>query len=301
MFNFFRSQLRGMFSLLFFVANLVVHCSVFYATIIVLAVLPFKKWRIFWRKRSNSIAMSWIAANGLGKNLTQNFKIVVEGGEDLSKNNWYLVLSNHQSWVDIHILQTVFRKRIPFLKFFLKKELIWVPFLGLAWWALEFPFMKRYSKEFIKKNPHLKGKDIEITRRACSKFKRIPVSVMNFVEGTRFDEEKHKKQDSPYKQLLRPKAGGIAFVLGVMGEQLTNIVNVTIYYKDGPWNFWDFLCGRIDEVRVVIETIPITEEIVGDYENDQVFRKKFQHWLTDLWHKKDALLTRIDQEYKDRT
>jgi 1-acyl-sn-glycerol-3-phosphate acyltransferase len=110
----------------------------------------------------------------------------VRGVDQLQEKDWYLVLSNHQSWVDILVLQKVLNRRIPMLKFFLKKELIWVPFLGLAWWALDFPFMKRYSKKFLAANPHLKGKDLDRTKKACEKFKHTPVSVMNFVEGTRF-------------------------------------------------------------------------------------------------------------------
>jgi len=33
--------------------------------------------------------------------------------------------------------------------FFIKKELMWVPFLNLAWWSLDFPFLERYSKEYL--------------------------------------------------------------------------------------------------------------------------------------------------------
>ena len=156
-----------------------------------------------------------------------------------------MVISNHQSWIDIITLQTVFNRKIPFLKFFIKKELIWVPIMGPAWWALDFPFMKRYSPEFLAKKPHLKGKDIEITRIACSKFKTMPVSVMNFVEGTRFSENKHYRQRSPYNNLLKPKAGGTGFVLTIMGEQLNSILNITIKYTGEDKKFWSLLCGRI--------------------------------------------------------
>ncbi len=67
----------------------------------------------------------------------------MQGVDSLHQRGWYLVSSNHQSWVDILVLQRIFHGRIPFLKFFLKQELIWVPVIGLAWWALDFPFMKR--------------------------------------------------------------------------------------------------------------------------------------------------------------
>ncbi|EMV9186157.1 1-acyl-sn-glycerol-3-phosphate acyltransferase, partial [Escherichia coli] len=137
----------------------------------------------------------------------------IRGGAQLRGDTSYLVISNHQSWVDIPALVQAFNRKTPYFKFFLKKELIWVPFLGLAFWALDYPFMKRYSKAFLEKHPELKGKDLEITKAACEKFKRMPVTVVNYLEGTRFTPAKQAQQQSPYQNLLRPKAGGVAFVL----------------------------------------------------------------------------------------
>ncbi len=189
------------------------------------------------------------------------------------------------------MLQKVLFRKIPFLKFFLKKELIWVPILGLAWWALDYPFMKRYSEAFLKKHPHLKGKDVETTRAACEKFKTIPVSVMNFVEGTRFTREKHDKQNSPFKHLLKPKAGGISFVLAAMGEELKSMVNVTIVYPNcNDKSFWAFLCGRVTEIVVRVDTVPIEKDIIGDYTQDEKFRERFQDWLNALWTQKDSTI-----------
>lgn len=159
--------------------------------------------------------------------------------------------------------------------------------MGLVWWALDFPFMKRYSKPFLDKNPHLKGKDVEVTRKACEKFKNSPISIMNFVEGTRFTPGKHAKQESPFKHLLRPKAGGIAFVLGAMGTYLDSILNITIVYPQGVPDLWDFLCGRVTHIRVDIEKISVPPEILGDYDNDPEFRKQFQMWVNTLWGEKD--------------
>jgi 1-acyl-sn-glycerol-3-phosphate acyltransferase len=233
----------------------------------------------------------WISINNIILSVTKNINLETTGLEGLSTDEWYLVISNHKSWADILILQKIFNRRIPFLKFFLKKELIWVPFLGIAWWGLDFPFMKRYSKAFLKKFPHLKGKDIEITRRACEKFRHTPVSVMNFVEGTRFTVEKHAKQKSPFANLLLPRAGGISFVLSAMGGgKMRKILDVTISYSDGIRSFWEFLCGRVSHVRVHVEEIPITDDLIGDYDNDEAFRESFQSWLNALWIKKDERL-----------
>ena len=220
--------------------------------------------------------------------------IEITGLDELNKKDWYLVLANHQSWVDIVVLQRALHGKMPFLKFFLKKELIYVPILGLAWWALDFPFMKRYSQSFLRKNPHLKGKDLATTRKACAKFKHKPVSVMSFIEGTRFTQAKHDKQNSPYKHLLKPKAAGIAFVLDAMGEHLTTIVDVTIHYPDGIPTFVDFLCGRIKTVQVEVHTLEIGEVLKGDYFNDRSYKISFQKWLMQFWHDKDH---RLDEKF----
>jgi 1-acyl-sn-glycerol-3-phosphate acyltransferase len=191
--------------------------------------------------------------------------------------------------------------KIPFLKFFLKRELIYVPLLGVAWWALDFPFMKRYSQSFIKKNPHLKGKDVETTKKACEKFKHKPVSIMNFVEGTRFTEQKHATQQSPFEHLLKPKAGGIGFVLSTMGDQLNKVLDVTIYYPKGIPSFVDFLLGKINTVHVNINIKTVDDTIAGDYINDRTYRVAFQKWINQLWCDKNQLLIDLSkQNQKDR-
>lgn len=169
-----------------------------------------------------------------------------------------------------------------------------MPVLGLAWWALDFPFVKRYSRETLASNPHLKGKDLEITRKACRKFCDIPVSIMNFAEGTRFTRTKHQRQKSPYTHLLRPRSGGIAFVLNAMGDQMASILDVTIVYpRGGAPSFWEMLCGRLQEVIVRVREIPVTEELRGDYFNDPAYRSRFQAWLNQLWLEKDARIGAI--------
>jgi 1-acyl-sn-glycerol-3-phosphate acyltransferase len=285
--------LRGCLSLILYLLNTVVLTT----PIFIIAAFKFLIPVGIWRKRCdrvlNWIACSWIALNNWNIRLTNPAIWDVEGVESLDRNGWYMVVANHQSWLDILVLQKVFHGKIPFLKFFLKKELIWVPFLGLAWWALDFPFMKRYTTSFLKKHPQLKGKDLEITQKACQKFKTVPVSVMNFLEGTRFTPEKHSRQVSPYVHLLKPKAGGIAFVLSAMGEKMHRMLDVTIVYPDGVKNFWQFLCGEVKEVRVRVVPRPIDSELIGDYFSNKKFRVTFQTYLNRIWEEKDTLITSL--------
>ncbi|HWR96510.1 MAG TPA: acyltransferase, partial [Arenimonas sp.] len=209
----------------------------------------------------------------------------------LDPQGHYLVLSNHQSWVDIMVLQAVFNRRIPFMRFFLKQQLIWVPLLGLAWRALDFPFMKRHSKSQIQKRPELAGQDIAATRKACEKFFGKPVSIMIFPEGTRFTPAKHAQQQSPFARLLKPKSGGMAYALDAMGRGLHAILDVTLLYPNGKPGMWDLIADRIKTVHVDVRLREIPEALRnGDYENDRTFRVAFQRWMNGLWQEKQALL-----------
>ena len=259
------------------------------------AIIPLRFSQKVFSYLLDLMASNWVATNSFIQKIFTKTDIVVNGLEGLKIDDWYLVLANHQSWVDIVVLQRALHGNIPFLKFFLKKELIYVPLLGLAWWALDFPFMKRYSQAFLKKNPHLRGKDLETTKKACAKFKYKPVSVMNFIEGTRFTDKKHDKQSSPYKNLLKPKSGGISFVLDAMGEHLTKIVDITIYYPDGIPNFGDFVCGQVDRVHLEVHTLDIESELGHINFSDRNDRIVFQKWLTEFWHDKDARIEKMKQ------
>lgn len=242
-------------------------------------------------------ANNWTTLNNIFFVLFLKIDWRVSGLEGLSTKEWYLVNCNHQSWSDIPIVQRILNRKVPMPKFFLKKELIWVPVIGICWWALDFPFMKRSSPEQIRKNPQLAGKDLEATRAACEKFKTTPVSVFNFLEGTRFSKTKHAKQNSPFKNLLKPKAGGAAFVLGSMGQQMNTMLDITIVYAESQHEIWDLVCGRVKTVIVNIRKIDIPQEFIGkDYGNDPVFKENFQQWLNTLWCEKDTLIDKIKLE-----
>jgi len=270
--------LRGAVSLLFFTVNTVVWILPLLLAHLLKLLVPARAWRRWWSRLQNGIATVWASVNNWHQTLTNPIRWDVEGLEDLPQDRWYVVVANHQSWADILVLQRIFNRRIPFLKFFLKRELFWVPLLGLAWWSLDYPFLKRSASA---------RKDLETIRDSAAKFKLTPVSVMNFVEGTRFTPEKHSGQASPYRHLLKPKVGGLAYVLDAMRDEIEAILDVTIVYRQGDPDFWDFLCGRIGEVRVRVESVPVTPEMVGDFAGDKAFRRRFLTWLRELWGRKD--------------
>jgi len=233
-------------------------------------------------------AQTWASVNVFLANRLLRIRWDVRGVEQLNPRGQYLVCSNHQSWNDIFSLMYAFDRRAPFFKFFIKQELIWVPVLGLAWWGLDYPFMKRYSAATLARHPELRGKDLETTRKACEHYRNVPVTILNFLEGTRFTKAKHDKQESPYFNLLRPKAGGMALALAALGEKINSLLDVTIVYPEGAKGFWDFLAGRVQQVVIEVRSLTIPHELyAGSYEDDPAFRKRFQDWIAQLWAEKD--------------
>lgn len=283
--------LRAILAALVVGTSTVLHVPVLLVVAVAKALLPIAALRPRLDRALMRIAESWIGVNSRLIDAFTRTRFRVEGIEGLRYGGHYLVLANHQSWVDIPVLQKVFNRRIPLLRFFLKSQLFWVPLLGLAWWALDFPFMKRYSKQQLARRPELAGRDLAVTRAACEKFRHIPVSVMNFVEGTRFTPAKHAQQGSPYRHLLRPKAGGVAFVLGAMGEAIESVLDVTVSYDIGKPSLVDLFTDRVGEVRVQVRERPVPPGLAGgDYENDPAHRARFQAWINQVWEDKDALL-----------
>ena len=291
MFDRCTAALRIALGFLLICTSTVLHATPLLALALLKFIVPVARVRSAISRLLVVLAESWIAVNSALIRSYARTRIHIDGLDGLHRNGRYLVICNHQSWVDIPMLQSMFNRRIPFLRFFLKSELIWVPVLGLAWWALDFPFMKRYSKEMLAQHPELRGKDLEATRKACAKYRDVPVSVTNFVEGTRFTPGKHARQQSPYEHLLLPRAGGLAFVLEAMGDQLDSIIDVTLFYPRGTPDVLDLMAGRIGEMHAHVRNIPVPRGLLGgDYQNDAAFRERFQSWLNGLWGEKDRCL-----------
>ena len=261
-------------------------------------VLPGRSLRNTCSRGVMWVAETWAEIDKLIFALLTPTEWDIRGGEGLRRDRSYLVVSNHQSWVDIPALVQAFNRKTPYFKFFLKQELIWVPFLGLAFWALDYPFMKRYSKAYLAKHPEMAGKDLEITKRACERFKDLPVTVVNYLEGTRCTPAKQAQQGSPYRHLLKPKAGGVAFTLAALGPQLDALLDVTLVYPgQPPPGFWKLISGQVPKVIMDIQIRELDAALWGgNYESDPQFRQQVQDWVTQLWQDKDTRIAELKQQ-----
>ena len=287
--------LIGLLSFLAVVFNTVFWC-IFLLTIAVLKLLiPIESWKRLCTKLIINIGECWIFCNGVWIKFLHKPKWDVEGFEALDSSKWYLSVANHQSWADIFILQEITNRNIPMLKFFMKHVLIWVPIIGLAWWALDMPFLKRYSKEELQKNPELRGEDVKAMEKSFERYSRYPVSIFSFAEGTRFSEQKKITQSSHYENLLNPKSGGIGLTLTTM-PYIKLLLDFSIYYESNRRSFWDFLCGRMSNVKVKVREIEIPENLLGKtYGNDTVFREELKEWLENIWLEKDNYLKELSR------
>lgn len=248
------------------------------------------------------ITNSWLSVNNwLIDHVLPDTKwdISIDENLNLSMQGRYLMTCNHQSWVDTTVNQYFGLTRMPLTRFFTKWELIFIPFVGQAFKILGFPMMKRHSKEQIAKNPELKHRDMDEARKACEQLLSQPFTLLNYLEGTRFSPEKHAQQQSPFKNLLKPKAGGLALALNILGDQIDALVDMTIVYPDGAPGYGEFWLGEVPRIAVNLRKIEIPAWVQGgNYEDDHEFRERFQQWVDELWTEKDQLITDLKAKYQ---
>lgn len=249
------------------------------------------------------ITNSWLGINNwLIDTVLKNteWHISIDDELDLNMQGRYLMTCNHQSWVDTTVNQYFGVSRMPLTRFFTKWELIFIPFVGQAFKILGFPMMKRHTKEQIAKNPELKYHDLEEARKSCEQLLSQPFTLLNYLEGTRFSPEKQQQQKSPFQNLLKPKAGGLALALGILGDQIDALVDMTIVYPDGVPGYGEFWLGEVPRIAVNLRKINIPDWVLGgNYEDDAEYRSRFQAWVDELWTEKDQLISQMKQELAD--
>ncbi|MSP52625.1 MAG: acyltransferase [Gammaproteobacteria bacterium] len=282
--------LLAVFATVLYSLAVVILCLWIFFLSIIWLITPIPSWRRSLKQKISHVPSIWSETIRWTMSLMTSTKFTVTGLEKLNKNKSYLLISNHSSCLDILIMQRVLDRHVPQLRYFMKHELLYAPFLGQGCWMLGYPFMKRHSTSYLKKHPEKRNEDLETTRKACEHFEKVPVTLINYVEGTRFSEAKKQRQNSPFKHLLKPKAGGIAFIIAALEKQIDTIIDVTIVYPVGKNIMWDFLRGKMDKITVHVDTIPITPDLRGDYRHNREFRIHLQQWLNTVWQRKDQLL-----------
>ena len=272
------------------------------------ALLGILKWLTPGRLRREyfrilvPLSSAWVTNNDRIFDALLPTRYEVRGIPETKLDGRFLIISNHISWIDIAVIFRVFTWRLPFIRFFLKRPLIFSPILGQACWAMDFPFMRRYSPEYLEKHPEKRGADLVTTRTACRRYKKIPVSILNFVEGTRFSREKHADQESPYLHLLRPRYGGISYVFASMGDMLDAMYDVTLAFPGIPdATFWTYISGQLPRIVIDIREIPLRPEFFDEsVTRPGANREAFKAWMSGIWDEKDRRLDELLREASRR-
>ncbi len=233
--------------------------------------------------------MRWL----LMKTISTDIQI---SGDQPDPNATYLLIANHQSWIDILMIMVALGPGTTLPRFFMKWQLIYVPVIGSCAFALDFPIMRRYTQEDIKKKPELKHRDFNYAQRVLSRHPDQPCIVVNFAEGTRFTKEKHVRNKSPYRHLLKPKVAGPQLTLNSLHDRLDGIVDITLCYRNSRLGLWSLLSGTIPLISIHREVLEIPARLKKTPEKLSDF-KDFRGFMNERWALKDALL---DQMLNDR-
>jgi 1-acyl-sn-glycerol-3-phosphate acyltransferase len=288
-----KSNIIGFFTFILIIVELIIGFGTLTIVNIPRAIFPFKSLKIKLSKISNTIGEYTVYGLKIIMKIMHRDAMQVFDNNEFDKNQWYMAVSNHQSWADIFILLVAAHKRIPLLKFFMKKELAWIPFIFLANKTLNMPFVNRHSKKQLEKNPNLRFKDYENTLMACKRFQRSPSTIFSYAEGTRNNFTKHQAQNSPYKNLLIPRVGGIATALSAM-PNIDVLVDYSVVYKSNKRGAWAFLKGDMRDVKVSVKKYNIPEDLKNkNYSTDEEYRQNFKIWIEGIWEEKDKEIERL--------
>ena len=287
----FKNNLIGIISSTILIVNTLILAILMIPLGIIKFLIPIKSLRASFTKIIIKIGEIWISVNSLWVIKLHKPNLEIHGQENLDGNSWFLSTSNHQSAADIFIVQLITNRKIPMLKFFIKYELIYVPIIGICWWALDMPFLKRYTQEQIKRNPKLEGRDYKKMKKSLEHYSLHPVSIFSYAEGTRFSKEKHINQNSKFSHLLKPKEGGLAIALSNVNK-IKELIDITIIYDSDNLGFWNYLCGNIKNIKIFISKTKIPSKyLIDTLITNNELRSDFKLWLYDRWAEKDVLIS----------
>ena len=256
--------------------------------------IPLKSIKKNIGKLSNEIGSLIVATLKLSIKAIHRPKWEFELPENLGTSNWYIGMSNHLSWGDIFILLFAGHRKVPLLKFFMKDELKWIPILYLVHKTVDMPFLKRHSMKSLKKNPELRKLDMIAAQKAAKRFARNPSVAFSFAEGTRYTPEKHATQSSPYFYLLKPKIGALNIALSGM-PKVSHLLDFTIIYKTNKTSAWNFVCGDMNDVKVIARSYKLPKKILERNYSDAEYKKIFQNFINDIWKEKTNILSKSNK------
>ncbi len=221
-------------------------------------------------------------------------------GDSLPSGESAVVLCNHGSWSDFYLIQSLARRSgmLGRCRYFVKKSLAYVPFLGPAFLAVR---MVMVSRNWTRDQTTL-----EQTFGGIKRY-RYPIWLISFVEGTRMtpkklvksNEDARSRGGKPLAHVLQPRTKGfIATLRGLRDSHVKYVYDFSIAYasKDKflqPPTVWETLgISRLDQHfrfhvhvrRWAIADLPSSETALAA-------------WLEEQWVEKDHRLAEIKAKW----
>lgn len=280
---------RGFAALSFIVGTALFVCLLVLFLAFCLSFCPSSKVRQGIRGFMDRMINVWVAGNRwmIRRLNVISIETIFDQQLEIERNQWQIVICNHQSWADVIVLQIALLDNVPPIKFFTKREFIWVPVLGFVLWILKFPYVLRASTGLKRTEASRNQLNAHSMHRARRQFHERPVSILIFCEGTRFNQEKYRAQQSSYRNLLRPKIGGLAFTIEALQSKTSHLLDVTLVYEGKTPNFWNFLCGKCRRVKVLTRKVLIKE----------LLEPSIRSGIRELWQAKDREIDRLQSEF----
>jgi 1-acyl-sn-glycerol-3-phosphate acyltransferase len=197
----------------------------------------------------------------------------------LDRDSSAVVICNHRSWCDVLLAQDILTNQGPIVKFLAKRELAFVPILGLIIFAFNFPLLKRRTKPGVSDATRRTADQARVTRAALQLLHE-PAAILIFVEGTRYTDEKNRASGQDFLALLPPRVGGFAAVVAVLRESEARVIDVTLHFNPHV-SFWQFIGGVHTKILIEAQSYAIAE-----------IPRDITAWLQERWRLKDAALTK---------
>ncbi len=212
-----------------------------------------------------------------------NHTEVLFSGDDVPMRENALLASNHQQMPDITAIMKFARTkdRLGDLKFFVKKQLKWVPGMG---WGMQFLDCLYIDRDWTS--------DRETIRKTFSRLVdgNVPVYLVSFVEGTRLTLPKletardYARQHGMYepRHTLVPRTKGFTASVEGLRSHIDAVYDLTIGYEVGVPSLWQYIKGLVEHIHVHVRRF--------DIDSLPESADGLRQWLLDRWEEKDELL-----------
>lgn len=245
-----------------------------------LVILPFSK--AAFRRFNRWCANTWWGWCVIGAERINGTEIVITG-EDVPARENALVIANHQQMPDIPVIMKLAKTkdRLGDLKFFVKKQLKWVPGMG---WGMQFLDCLFIDRDWASDREHIGRTFARLVDN------RVPVWLVSFVEGTRATEGKlassrefaRSRGLSEMQHVQVPRTKGFAASVEGLRHHAAAVYDLTIGYEHGVPNLWQFIRGLVGRIHLHVRRFPL-----GDLPWDE---EGLREWLLARFMEKDRLL-----------